>query len=162
MLVKSTSTTGQNVGVVTTPGGVVTVTLGANYYLIPLYKSKYKISSWAATNGSVTAGTYGYYYYTPVSGLNTATLAATTLGTSSTVIMQNLSASSCTAVPVAVKDSSDDAVYYIQRLADGKCWMLENLRLGSVDNTYTLTSSDSNVSSDFVLPKSGTVCFFDR
>lgn len=162
MLVKSTSTTGQNVGVVTTPGGVVTVTPGTNYYLIPLYKSKYKISSWAATNGSVTAGTYGYYYYTPVSGLNTATLAATALGTSSTVIMQNLSASSCTAVPVAVKDSRDDAVYYIQRLADGKCWMLENLRLGSVDNTYTLTSSDSNVSSDFVLPKSGTVCFFDR
>ena len=44
-------------------------------------------------------------------------------------IMQNLSASECTATPKLVADNRDGEIYTIQRLADGKCWLLDNLRL---------------------------------
>ena len=159
VMVKSGSLTGNSMGLVTTNGGTVNLTsTSTKYYLIPLYKSKYTFNSWTASGGTVTSdtGNYGYYYYTAKSGVtNTATISAKTLGTTSSTTMQNLAAASCTHAPSAVKDSRDNEVYYIQRLADGKCWMLENLRLAS----GTLTSSNSNVSSSFTLPASGTTCF---
>lgn len=43
--------------------------------------------------------------------------------------------------------------YEVAKLADGKCWMLNNLKLGSTSSAITLTSNDSNVSSDFTLPR---------
>ena len=41
----------------------------------------------------------------------------------------------------ALKDTRDNQVYAVAKLADGKCWMIENLRL---DNTATLTTSNTN------------------
>ena len=160
VMVKSGSLTGDSMGLVTTSGGTVDLTsTSTNYYLIPLYKKQYTFNNWTASGGTVTSDTtnsYGYYYYRAQTGAtNTATISAKSLGTTSSTTMQNLSASSCTHAPSAVKDSRDNEVYYIQRLADGKCWMLENLRLAS----GTLTSSNSNVSSSFTLPTSGTTCF---
>lgn len=43
--------------------------------------------------------------------------------------------------------------YKVAKLVDNKCWMLTNLKLGSVTNTITLTPSDSNVSFNFTLPQ---------
>lgn len=43
--------------------------------------------------------------------------------------------------------------YTVGKLADGKCWMLDNLKLGSTSSTLTLTPGDSNVSKNFVLPQ---------
>ena len=43
--------------------------------------------------------------------------------------------------------------YRIAKLADNKCWMLDNLKLGSTTGTTTLTPADSNVSSNFTLPQ---------
>ena len=173
VMVKSGSLTGDSMGVVTTSGGTVTLTsTSTKYYLLPLYKSGYTFSSWSASGGTATSDTsasggYGYYYYTAKSGVtNTATISATTLTTdvtsTSLTAMQNLSASTCTHAPKAVRDTRDNAVYYIQRLADGKCWMLENLRLGSTSTT-ALTSSNTNITSSvgrYTLPASGTVCFY--
>ena len=169
VMVKSGSLTGDSMGVVTTSGGTVTLTsTSTKYYLLPLYKSGYTFSSWSASGGTATSDTsasggYGYYYYTAKSGVtNTATISATTLTTAITstslTAMQNLSASTCTHAPKAVRDTRDNAVYYIQRLADGKCWMLENLRLGST-STISLTTSNTNSKGNYTLPASGTVCF---
>ena len=41
----------------------------------------------------------------------------------------------------ALKDTRDNDVYAVAKLADGKCWMIENLRL---DNVPTLSSSNTN------------------
>ncbi len=41
----------------------------------------------------------------------------------------------------------------IAKLADGNCWMLDNLKRGSTSGTITLTPSDSNVASNFTLPQ---------
>lgn len=43
--------------------------------------------------------------------------------------------------------------YRIAKLADNKCWMLDNLKLGSTSGSITLTPSDSNVASNFTLPQ---------
>ena len=53
---------------------------------------------------------------------------------------------------VTLRDTRDEETYRIRKLADGNCWMTENLRLGSSTATMTLTSNDSDVTSDFVLP----------
>ena len=50
-------------------------------------------------------------------------------------------------------DSRDNNTYTVKKLKDGKCWMTQNLRL---TGSRTLTSSDSNVSSNFTLPAANT------
>lgn len=43
--------------------------------------------------------------------------------------------------------------YQVAKLADGNCWMLQNLKLGSTTSTMTLTPSDTNIASNFTLPQ---------
>lgn len=79
--------------------------------------------------------------------------------------MQDVTSSQCAALPVytgtnndAIRSVTDNRggttrTYCIAKLADNKCWMLDNLKLGSTTGTTTLTSADSNVSSNFILPQ---------
>ena len=62
-------------------------------------------------------------------------------------IMQNMDPSECTSTPINVIDNRDDHIYVAQRLADGNCWMMENLDLGRTDLTTDLTSANTNLSS---------------
>ena len=79
--------------------------------------------------------------------------------------IQDVTSAKCAALPVYT-GSNDDAIrtvtdnrggaersYRIAKLADGKCWMLDNLKLGSTSGTVTLTASDSDVASNFILPQ---------
>ena len=63
----------------------------------------------------------------------------------STGNMQNWTCPNDTNMPIgtvtALKDTRDNNVYAVAKLADGKCWMIENLRL---DNTPELTSSNTH------------------
>lgn len=61
-------------------------------------------------------------------------------------VMQNMDSSECTSTPINVIDNRDDHVYVAQRLADGNCWMMENLDLGRTNLTTDLTSSNTNIS----------------
>ena len=47
-------------------------------------------------------------------------------------------------------DSRDGEKYVVKKLADGKCWMVQNLRLIN----KTITPADSNVSANFTVPTS--------
>ena len=79
--------------------------------------------------------------------------------------IQDVTSSQCAALPVytgtnndAIRSVTDNRggttrTYRIAKLADNKCWMLDNLKLGSTTGTTTLTSADSNVSSNFILPQ---------
>ncbi len=51
-------------------------------------------------------------------------------------------------------DIRDGNSYRVRKLADGNCWMTENLALGSTEQTYTLTSADTNLpdGETFTLP----------
>ena len=44
----------------------------------------------------------------------------------------------------------------IGRLADERCWMKDNLRLGSNDNSINLTPQDTNIAEAWTLPKGVT------
>ncbi len=48
-------------------------------------------------------------------------------------------------------DARDGNTYTVKKLLDGQCWMTDNLRLGK-STPMTLTSSDSDVASNFELP----------
>lgn len=78
--------------------------------------------------------------------------------------IQNVTPAQCAALPTftgsnndAVRTVTDDRggttrTYEIAKLADGKCWMLDNLKLGSTTGSITLTPSDSDVAGSFSLP----------
>ena len=52
-----------------------------------------------------------------------------------------------------LKDSRDNEEYTVKKLADGKCWITENLRLGG-SSTIDLTPDDTNIASNWTLPAS--------
>jgi len=68
--------------------------------------------------------------------------------------IQDVNMNNCPTHPIKVYDVRDDESYYVQKLKDGNCWMLENLRLGSDDSTINLTPSDTNINSNYTLPAS--------
>ena len=59
---------------------------------------------------------------------------------------------------VTLIDERDEQEYTVRKLADGNCWMSENLRLGSNAETLTLTSklSDLATGRTFTLPMATT------
>ena len=63
-------------------------------------------------------------------------------------LIQEVSAAACTSTPIVVTDSRDDQRYTIARLADGNCWMLDNLDLDLTSPTVVnkLTSGNTNAS----------------
>lgn len=78
--------------------------------------------------------------------------------------LQSFTTSDCSALPIytgtneeaviSLTDTrGDNQIYQVAKLADGHCWMLENLKLGSTTGTLTLTPSDTNVASNFTLPQ---------
>ena len=146
VIVRGNTVTSTILTTVTTSGTDIgsMVSVGGTYYLLPLYKKGKTLSNITASGGTVTAGTYGYRYYTIARGTNSTTVSSTNLATTSSTTMQNLASNTCQYYPTAVKDSRDNELYYIQRLADGNCWMLDNMRLGGT-TSMTLTTSDTNI-----------------
>lgn len=79
--------------------------------------------------------------------------------------IQSVTPGQCSFMPVydgtnesAVRTVTDERggttrTYRIAKLGDGHCWMLDNLKLGSTTSAITLTPSDSDVDSDFILPQ---------
>lgn len=62
--------------------------------------------------------------------------------------MQGLPLSQCTDVAQLVYDSRDGEGYYVQRLADGNCWMLDNLRLDLLNPNILSNLSPNNTNAD--------------
>lgn len=56
-------------------------------------------------------------------------------------------------------DTRDNKTYQVTKLADGKCWMTQNLAIGNAEATMTLTPEDSDVLDTFTLPKSDITVF---
>ena len=64
------------------------------------------------------------------------------------VYLQNLDSSSCTTTMSTAVDSRDGTEYHIQRLADGKCWLLDNLALDLTNDTILNSLSADNTNID--------------
>ena len=78
--------------------------------------------------------------------------------------MQELTQSDCASLPVytglnpaAVATLSDPRgdgqSYQVAKLADGNCWMLNNLKLGSTTGPLALTPADTNITAGWSLPQ---------
>lgn len=63
------------------------------------------------------------------------------------VYMQNMSISDCPAAPTTAYDNRDGTSYLVQKLADNKCWMLENLAFDAAANKASITTSNTHTSS---------------
>ncbi|MBQ9016848.1 InlB B-repeat-containing protein, partial [Candidatus Saccharibacteria bacterium] len=135
------------------------VTLQANGFT----KTGYNFLGWSldssATTASYSAST-AYAVSTIVNAANQAnnngaTITLYAVWRQSVTYMQDWGYADCAKLNtneyLTLRDSRDDNDYVVKKLADGKCWMVENLRLVG---SRTLTSSDSNVSSDFALTAS--------
>ena len=156
VLVRKNTLTGNVVGAFTTSGSSFDAEVGEVYYMIPLYNTGKTFASLTSSVGTTTVGTYGYNYYTIADGANSVTLVSADLPTTSSINMQNLSTANCSSIPMAVMDVRDNEVYYIQRLADGNCWMLENLRLGGY-TAIDLSPLDTNIDANYSLPKDNNI-----
>ena len=99
------------------------------------------------------AGTYtGKVKYTMVHPNNAATPSTKTIADAT--YMQEVG--SCpstltTGMVYQLTDSRDNQKYLVARLKDGNCWMLQNLKLGRSTSTLTLTPTNSDVGSNYVL-----------
>ena len=114
-------------------------------------KSGYDFDGWS--NGTDTFT--GSETNADVNPSNSPAITLTAQWVSSLSTMQEFSCSSLQAGGTTILlDARDNNTYHVRKLADGKCWMTDNLKLGKDDDTMTLHPSDSNVSSDFVLPVS--------
>ena len=58
-------------------------------------------------------------------------------------------------------DMRDNNIYRVRKLADDKCWMVDNLRLGdsTMKNNRKLTSADSDIVNEYTLPESNEASF---
>ena len=108
-------------------------------------------------NESISAPSYDTYGE-EISGTKTITLYAIWQEADSTKTMQTFTAADCQNLSqttfntstgkittpagsvIALKDQRDNNVYTVARLADGKCWMTENLRLESANSTSSSLS----------------------
>ena len=111
-------------------------------YIITMNREAGYYSYWSATSGTIGHADTSTTTYTI--GNNDAVLTAN--ASYVTTEIQNLPQSSCTTTASQVRDTRDNHVYTIQKLADNKCWMMENLDLGRTELTTDLTPANTNLS----------------
>ena len=135
---------------------------GANYYRIPelglptlVSKANGVIPNGTATVavdfgakvGLLTSGTYSdtvlfTAYTNGAGGLSENGTGVSAKGTKVDGVMQSFDCSTlATGNTVTLKDSRDNNTYTVAKLADGKCWMTQNLRIANRE----LTSTNSDV-----------------
>ena len=122
-------------------GAVITGEQGTQFEISMVPDTRYAINSWSASSGTIEKPGLQTTIYTL--GTSDATLSVSAAYVNTEI--QNLASSSCTATPTHVYDNRDDHIYTVQRLLDGKCWMMENLDLGRTTLTNDLSSSNTNL-----------------
>ena len=161
------SATGTTVGTVSTSGGTVNLNTGVGYTMTTTSASGYGVKSYAATAGTIadTASTSTTNYFIPNSSTATITV-NTCLKTIPTTTMQAYSTNIdylCDDATGTLTDSRDNRTYTVGVVTSGNrssntrtLWMTQNLGIGCTTSgaisSKTLTSSDSNVSSNYTTP----------
>lgn len=139
---------GYKIGTITNP-----VSSDTNNYLPFIPGTTIAINHALADNDTTTLRFASKINYEQPAGLYTINLNfSATVNPTNPPYMQNLDPSLCVANhSTLVVDSRDERSYYIRRLKDGKCWMVQNLRLGQdltpVTGALVLTEQDTDISS---------------
>ena len=113
------------------------------FSLVGNYASRYTFQSWDATTGTISNQNYVDYNLNTFTPTDDATITLT--GQYVETPLQGLSSDMCIETPIPTYDTRDDQVYWVKRLADGNCWMMDNLNLGAVALMADLTSDNTNI-----------------
>lgn len=122
-------------------GNTIDLEPGVSYTIEMTPSTGYVFDYWSATSGTIGSTTTQTTTYSI--GSNNATL--TVVAASTAPVIQNLPSASCTTTASLARDNRDDHIYTVQRLADGRCWIMENLDLGRTTLTANLTSANTNL-----------------
>ncbi len=111
------------------------------YNISGVYSTGYVFFSWEGSSGVAVASASTASTTMTVSGSGTLALTGR-------LYLQNVTSAICPTTATAAYDSRDGTAYTIQKLADGKCWLLDNLRLDLANATVKagLSSSNTNAS----------------
>ncbi len=123
------------------------VDLTAGTYTISgSYASGYEFSSWSTSGSISVASTSSASTTLTVSGAGTLTLSGKESFPS--LAMQNVTPATCPTTATRVYDNRDNSIYTIQKLADNRCWLLDNLALDLTNATVkaNLSSTNTNAS----------------
>ncbi|MBR3169206.1 hypothetical protein IKF23_02080, partial [Candidatus Saccharibacteria bacterium] len=115
------------------------------------YQSDTLVSeSTTATNGTSSTATFAAKVdYNKPAGLYSIAFDLKTIPIVTQTYMQNMDPNICRAdSPTIVIDSRDEQPYLIQRLDDGKCWMLDNLNLDLTNKTIVDNLTTANTNAD--------------
>ena len=118
--------------------------LGAGNY-IPFVSGARVAGSDESVNNDTTDFTFATKVdYLQPSGIYKGVLDFFAVANPTIMAIQNLDAAFCTEDPLVVMDARDGEEYTIQRLADGNCWMLDNLRLDPSEVSLTSLRDRTN------------------
>lgn len=138
---------GTTVGTITSSGQSLTLAQGDTYTIKPTHTTGYSTNAITKTSGAGTITSYGIKADFTV-GAGAANINTTA---KNMLPIQNFNCSTLANAGVMeyVYDTRDNEVYLIGKLADGKCWMLDNLRLDLTNSTILngLTTSNTHVDS---------------
>jgi uncharacterized protein (TIGR02145 family)/uncharacterized repeat protein (TIGR02543 family) len=132
---------------------VVPLAIGKTYNISFWENSGYRFEHWGAFMNAELGDEYDEITTLVISGDATLAL-GTNVGSVDHYHMQNINPSSCTETPILAYDLRDGEPYYIQRLPDGNCWMIDNMRLGSHALIRQISSANTNIASNmtFTMP----------
>ncbi|MBR6505340.1 hypothetical protein IKT18_00650 [Candidatus Saccharibacteria bacterium] len=121
----------------------LSITCGS-YNITGTFPTNYDFDSWSATAGTFGSNSTLSTTYTVV-GDATITLAGKpTRCTSRATCMQTIT--TCPTGVTEVMDARDGTLYKINSLADGRCWMLDNLAIDLVSTPLSTLSGLTNAS----------------
>ena len=115
---------------------------------VPFVSNTLVSSAIEPVNNNATTITFGAKIdYNKPAGIYERTFDFKALPIVTQTYMQNMDPSVCTTDPTMVIDARDEHPYIVQRLADGKCWMLDNLDLDLTDRNVVdnLTVANTNI-----------------
>ena len=158
--------TGYTTRTVSSSGGTASLMYGVRYTTTMNFSKGYEFSSWALNNnsyGTLSSTSANPTYFTPNVSSASAIITATGKtnyctknGVANANCMQKMTSSNCTTTAKTVTDSRDGSTYKVQKLADGKCWMLDNLRLDPTTvNLATLRGSTNATNATLGYLKNG-------
>ena len=124
------------------------LTYNDQYYLYPTFASGYMVDHWTTT-GTLSGVFKATYSPNPAywagTGADTITLAAKSTANAD---MQTWTCPDNNAMAVGstitLRDARDGEVYAVSKLADNKCWMIDNLRLDLVSVSETTLKGNTN------------------
>ncbi|MBQ8984485.1 hypothetical protein IJ098_01350 [Candidatus Saccharibacteria bacterium] len=147
---------------VTANNATVKLAVNEPYQIFVDFGAEYDFVEWSTTASGVLGDTSANPTTYTVS--STATLTVEVEERTGAFYLQDVTTSSCSTTPKIALDVRDNQQYKIQKLADGRCWMLDSLRLGAVDLVEQLTVGNTNMDTNtaFALPASGLVDDYDN